>query len=35
LRDFQAIEFSDPYNAWIVGSTAFVGHMKRIPIYED
>ncbi len=34
LRHFQAIDFSDPYNAWIVGSSGFVGHMRRVPVYE-
>ncbi|MCK4546217.1 MAG: hypothetical protein KAW17_02135 [Candidatus Eisenbacteria sp.] len=35
LRSFHAIEFSDYYNAWIVGSSGFIGHMTRIPVYEN
>ena len=34
FRLFLAIEFSSPYNAWIVGSSGFVGHMRRVPVYE-
>lgn len=34
-RIFKGIEFADPYNAWIVGSDGFVGHLRRVPLYAN